>query len=90
MVRRMPKGSYNSSYSMTKRASPTRSAYRLVRLSLIMCHGDDEKHRVIENAVGSATGNKASDLAKSFGFGDVASTTHNIAKNFVRDYLHTF
>ena len=47
------------------------------------------QHRFIETAIGSATGNKAAEMAKSFGFG-AADQIETIAKNFVGDFLHTF
>jgi len=35
-------------------------------------------------------GNKAGQIAKAFGASDVGDAVHNITKNFVGDYLHTF
>ena len=48
------------------------------------------QHRFIETAIGSAAGNKASEIAKAFGASDVSDAVHIVAKDIVGDYLRTF
>ncbi|KAG9605512.1 hypothetical protein KCU97_g485, partial [Aureobasidium melanogenum] len=62
-------------------------------LRFVVYHDKERKryqHRFIETALGSAAAGKASELAKGFGFGDIAGGIASIAKNFVGDYLRTF